>query len=97
MHKYCVLQFFSFICMSSLSCVQRCLSKKKLVKTLLHTQLKQTYPKPQLHILAEIIVLSIIFVDELRHCNLDMHRDLHLLVPVFLYLVFNIFGCYVIS
>ena len=62
----------------------------KLLKTLLHTQLKQTNLENRLHISTispkegfndNVFQL---FVDELKHCNSDMVMYLQLLVPVFL-------------
>ena len=76
--------------MSSFSCVQRLFSKTELVKTMLLAQLKQTNLENQLFISTESpkegfndTVLQH-FLDELKHCNLDMRMDLQQLVPVFI-------------
>ena len=76
--------------MSSFSYVQRLFSKTELVKTMLLAQLKQTNLENQLFISTESpkegfndTVLQH-FLDELKHCNLDMRMDLQLLVPVFI-------------
>ena len=80
---------------------QRLFSKTKLVKTSLRTQLKQINLKNRFHFLTESpkegfndIVFQH-FVDQLKHCNLDMQMDFQLATTsssVFV-LVFNIFGC----
>ena len=84
------LILFSYKSMSSFSCVQRLFSKTELVKTMLLAQLKQTNLENQLFISTESpkegfndTVLQH-FLDELKHCNLDMRMDLQLLVPVFI-------------
>ena len=65
---------YSFHAPVSLSCVQR-LWKMKLVRTLLHIQLKQTNLENKLHISIEILkecfndTVSQHFVNELKHCN----------------------------
>ena len=70
--------YFSYWSTSSLSCVPRFFSEMKLVKTSLHTQLKQTNMDNWLHISTEIPkegfgdTVFQYFMDELRHCNLDM-------------------------
>ena len=46
--------FFSYISTSSLSYVRRFFSKRKLMKTSLHTQLKQTNLEDRLNISTEI-------------------------------------------
>ena len=62
----------------------------KLVKTLLHTQVKQTNLENQLRISVESPKEGFndtVFqhlVDELKHCTSDMLMDLQLLVPVFM-------------
>ena len=55
--------FFSCIITSSLSYVQRFFSKRKLVKTSLHTQLKQTNLENRFHISQKVQkkVLMILF------------------------------------
>ena len=75
--------------MSNFSFVQRLFSKRELVKTMLLAQLKHTNLENQL-ISTESpkegfndTVLQH-FLDELKHCNLDMRMDLQLLVPVFI-------------
>ena len=85
----------------SLSYAQRYFSKRKLVKTFLHTQLKQTNLENGLHISAESpkgfndIVFQYFEDDLIKHCNSGMRMDLRLLVPLLFVSVFNIFGCYV--
>ena len=88
---------FSFISVSSFSCVQRLVSKMELVKTLLHSQLKETNLENWPHILTESpkegfhdIAFQHI-VDESKHCNPDMQMNLKL-VPVFLCL----YGIYLV-
>ena len=78
--------FFSCISRFSLSNIQRFFRKRKLVKTLLH----KTNLENRLHISTESpkqgfndTVLQH-FVNEVKHCNLDMRMQLQLLVPVFL-------------
>ena len=64
-------------------------SRMKLVKALLHTQLKQANLENQLHISTEsrkIYVNDTVFqhfVDDLKQCKLDIQTDLQL-VPVIL-------------
>ena len=76
-----LIMFFSCISLSSLSYIQRFLSRRKLVKTLLHTQLKQTNLKNGLYISTEIPkegfndAVFQHFLDELKHCNSDMQMD----------------------
>ena len=78
--------FFSCISRSSLSCIQKFFSKIKLVKTSLHTQLKQNNLENQLHISTESLkegfndTVFLHFVDELKACNLDIRMDLQQLV-----------------
>ena len=85
-----LIMFFSCISISSLSYIQRFLSRRKLVKTLLHTQLKQTNLKNGRYISTEIPkegfndTVFQHFLDELKHCNSDMQMDWQLLVSVFL-------------
>ena len=94
---YCVLQccYFSqnidfMRKLSSWWCVQRFLSKMKLVKNSLRTRLKQTNLENWFHISKESPKEGLndtvfqYFADELKHCNSDMWMDLQLLVPVFL-------------
>ena len=70
--------FFSCVSTSSFPYVQRFFPKRKLVKTSLRTQLKQTDLENQLHISTEssekgfIDIVFQHFMDELKHCNLDM-------------------------
>ena len=52
---------FSYLSMSSLSCVQRFFSKIKLVKTLVHTQLNQTNLENQPHNSTESLKEGILF------------------------------------
>ena len=86
--------FFSCISTSSLSYVQKFFSKRKLVKSLFCTQLKQIYLENQLHISTESPKESFndtIFqhlVDELKHCNSDMQMNLQLLVQVFFFCLY---------
>ena len=76
-----LIMFFSCISISSLSYIQRFLSRRKLVKTLLHTQLKQTNLKNEHYISTEIPkegfndTVFQHFLDELKHCNSDMQMD----------------------
>ena len=76
--------------MSSLPYIQRFFSKMRLEKTSLLTHLKQTNLKNWLHISIESSkegfndTVFQHFVDELKHCNLDIWMDLQLLVPGFL-------------
>ena len=64
----------------------------KLVKTSLRSQLKRTNMENQLHISTESPkecfndTVFHHFMDELKHFNSDMRRDLQLLVPVFLWM-----------
>ena len=70
--------FFSCICMSSLSCLQKLFSKMKLVKTSLYIQLKQTNLENCFHILTKSSTEGFNdtvfqhFVDELEPCNSTM-------------------------
>ena len=59
-------------------------SKTELVKTMLLAQLKQTNLENQLFISTDIDTVLQHFLDELKHCNLDMRMDLQLLVPEFI-------------
>ena len=82
--------FFSCISASGMSYIQRYFFKRKLVKTSIHTQLKQTNLENRLHILRESPkegfndTVFEHFVAELKHGNSNMRMDLQLLVPVFL-------------
>ena len=84
--------FFSYISTSSLSYVRRFFSKRKLMKTSLHTQLKQTNLEDRLNISTEIPKEGFNdtafqhFVDELKQFCSDMQIYLQLLVSVFLFL-----------
>ena len=70
--------FFSCTSTSSLSYVQRFFSKRNLVKTYFRTQSKQTNLENKLNISTESPkevfndTVFQYFVDELKHCNLDM-------------------------
>ena len=80
---------FSCISMSSLSYVKIFFSKRKLGKTLLRTQLKQTNLENRLLISIESAkgfndTVFQHFVDELKHRNSDIQMDLQLLVSLFL-------------
>ena len=75
--------FFSCVSTSSLSCFQIFFSEMKLVKTSLHTQLKQIHLGNPLPISTESFYCFQHFVDELKHCNPNMQMDLHS-VSVFL-------------
>ena len=69
---------FSCIRMSILSCIQIFFSKMKLVKTLLHTELKQTNLEIRFHISIETPkegcddTVFQNFIDELKLCHSDM-------------------------
>ena len=86
---------FSCISTSSLSYVQRFAPKRKLVKSQLHTKLKQTNLDNRPYISTESPkgfndTVFQHFVDELKHCNSDMRMDFQLLVATFLclYLIY---------
>ena len=51
---------------------------------MLLAQLKQTNLENQLFISTDIDTVLQHFLDELKHCNLDMRMDLQLLVPEFI-------------
>ena len=90
---------FSRMSTSGLSCIQSSFSKMKLVKTLVRTELKRTNLENRLCTSTETPkerfddTVFQHLLDELNHCNSDVRIDLQLLVPVFLCLLFSIFGC----
>ena len=83
--------FFSCLITSSLSCVQRFFLKWSWFKrTNLEHRLRISTESPKKGSNDTVFQH---FVDELKHCNLDMQMDLQLLVPLFLclYLVYLVF------